>query len=71
MSIGIVVCALSDGGKKNVVGVRPGKFTTANIGEKLCVAEIRIYCTTRLSPLTLHDGKGEQLFALLPSTQVQ
>ena len=43
----IVVCALSDDGKNNVVGERPGKFTTANIGEKLWVAETRIYSRTR------------------------
>jgi hypothetical protein len=65
----IVVCASSDDGKNNVVGERPGKFTTANIGEKFWVPLIRMYCTTRVSPATLHVP-DEQVTAL-SSTQVQ
>ena len=64
----IVVCALSDDGGTNVVEKRPGTSITANNGEKVCVAEIRMYCTTRGS-LKAHDV-DEQLTGL-PSVQVQ
>ena len=41
--------ALIGDGKPNVVGEKPGKFTTVNKGVKLCAAVTCTYCRTRLS----------------------
>jgi hypothetical protein len=67
----VTAVAVSEDGKKNVVGAGPGKLLTENNGEKLCVAVTDTYLKTRVSGgvPTLHVP--EEQLTEVPLAQVQ